>query len=150
MASVMGQPMVDTWADPASETGQVPSQEGCSLQPSGGLDILPWCPESLQERYWAAKRNNWRNLCGHLKEVGLAAKLFQILRNSRRPRLTTLGDLMALTLLDQARPLIAFSTQSVPWAVRTSFPQSTAQQEPTAGPRQGVYTWQTFTGNGPA
>ena len=33
----------------------------------------------------AAKRNSWRNLCGHLEEVGPAAKLFRILRNGRRP-----------------------------------------------------------------
>ena len=33
----------------------------------------------------AAKRNSWRSLCGHLEEVGPAAKLFRILRNGRQP-----------------------------------------------------------------
>ena len=67
----------------------------------------------------AAKRNSRRNLCGHLKKVGPAVKLF---RTAGGQLPTILGDLMALTHPGMERPLIASLTQSLPWAVGTLFP----------------------------
>ena len=77
---------------PAPESGSASNVKAARGGPLlrrqvGGL--LRWAERfNLLEKYKrdikATKRNSWKNLCGHLKEMGLAAKLFKILRNSRQ------------------------------------------------------------------
>ena len=74
-------------------------QVRCLLRRAVCFDLLMhWASYRDAQRAYkkdmeAVKRNSWRSLCGHLEEMGPAAKLFEILRSGRQAARPNLGFL---------------------------------------------------------